>query len=110
MSFSPAFAIAIAIAIVVRTGFVDNAEKINSRAAMIGFFGVIIVEAVRARKGAVSPVCCAMSSSFSVPLLTPFVRVRARCSWRARGCLSCWAWRPATASTSAFKRPCAGGL
>jgi len=25
-------------------GFVDNAETINSRAAMIGFFGVIIVE------------------------------------------------------------------
>ena len=26
-------------------GFVDNAEILNSRAAMIGFFGVIIVEA-----------------------------------------------------------------
>ena len=34
------------------SGFVDNAEKINSRAAMIGFFGVIIVEAVRCTRPA----------------------------------------------------------
>lgn len=31
-------------------GFVDNAEVINSRAAMIGFFGILIVEAI-ANKG-----------------------------------------------------------
>ena len=29
-------------------GFVDNAEVINSRAAMIGFFALIALEAVRA--------------------------------------------------------------
>ena len=28
-------------------GFVDNAEVINSRAAMIGFFALIALEAVR---------------------------------------------------------------
>lgn len=27
-------------------GFVDNAERINSRFAMIGFFGIVLVEAV----------------------------------------------------------------
>lgn len=27
-------------------GFVDNAERMNSRFAMIGFFGIILVEAV----------------------------------------------------------------
>jgi len=30
-------------------GFVDNAEVINSRAAMIGFFALILLEAVRLR-------------------------------------------------------------
>ncbi|GAB4816519.1 hypothetical protein N2152v2_003565 [Parachlorella kessleri] len=27
-------------------GFVDNAERLNSRAAMIGFFGILAVEAI----------------------------------------------------------------
>jgi hypothetical protein len=30
-----------------RAGFVDNAEVMNSRAAMIGFFALIALEAVR---------------------------------------------------------------
>lgn len=33
-----------------RFGFVKWAEKINSRAAMLGFFGILIVEAI-AHKG-----------------------------------------------------------
>jgi hypothetical protein len=32
-----------------RFGFVDNAERINSRACMIGFFALLLVEAVSGR-------------------------------------------------------------
>lgn len=31
-------------------GFVDNAERLNSRAAMIGFFAILVVEGI-AHKG-----------------------------------------------------------
>lgn len=38
-----------------RAGFVENAEVMNSRAAMIGFFALLFVEAVRGRSSSLPP-------------------------------------------------------
>ena len=84
-------------------GFVDQAETINSRAAMIGFFALLLVEAVRcgartscsSRRGVQAPLALAQCSE----------ALRARAArLRARGCLTWLASRPATASTLASER------
>ena len=59
-------------------GFVDNAEVMNSRAAMIGFFALILLEAV-AGKGILELMgigAAAARAARSLPALAPLTRQR----------------------------------
>jgi hypothetical protein len=55
-----------------RFGFVDWAEKINSRAAMLGFFGILAVEAI-AGKGVLEMVSAWGETLRAVMLLCPML-------------------------------------